>query len=179
MDAKQVTKISKLLSFGLRHKPDLFGVELDERGWALISDVLAACAKQGKPITIEELLEVVKLNNKQRFELSSDAARIRARQGHTVSVDLGLTPSLPPHTLFHGTADLFVSAILEQGLKQGSRHAVHLSSSKETATDVGSRHGSPVVLVVDAERMAKDGFEFCVTANGVWLTDHVPAEYLL
>jgi putative RNA 2'-phosphotransferase len=125
------------------------------------------------------LYEVVSRNNKQRFELKGD--RIRARQGHSasLSVELGLEPKAPPPVLFHGTASDFVTSILSKGIVRQSRQHVHLSDSYDTATDVGSRHGDPVVLKIDAKRMHEDGFAFFLTDNGVWLTDHVPVGYFL
>jgi putative RNA 2'-phosphotransferase len=48
----------------------------------------------------------------------------------------------------------------------------------DTAERVGQRHGKPVVLRVEAQRLFEDGFEFFRADNGVWLTDKVPAVYL-
>jgi putative RNA 2'-phosphotransferase len=59
-----------------------------------------------------------------------------------------------------------------------ARHHVHLSIDVPTATKVGARHGKPVVFEVDAAAMQRAGHTFYVSANGVWLTDAVPPEYL-
>ena len=61
---------------------------------------------------------------------------------------------------------------------RGRRHHVHLSGDERTARRVGRRRGRPVVLVVEAGRMHADGRAFFRSANGVWLTDSVPPEYL-
>jgi putative RNA 2'-phosphotransferase len=104
--------------------------------------------------------------------------RIRASQGHSVEVDLGLSPAPPPATLFHGTVERFLASIRREGLVPGARTHVHLSADVETARRVGQRRGAPVVLVVDAAAMAAAGLTFRRSENGVWLTDRVPPEYL-
>ena len=118
-------------------------------------------------------------NPKRRFSISDDGDRIRANQGHSIDVDLQFEPMAPPAVLFHGTATRFVESILTKGLIRQSRQHVHLSAEEATAVDVGGRHGKPVVLAVDALAMSEVGHEFFRSANGVWLTDHVPAEFLM
>ena len=128
-----------------------------------------------QPVLIET---VVATSDKQRFALDPSGRRIRANQGHSIAIDLGLEPREPPPTLFHGTAETFLPAIRAQGLKPGRRQHVHLSPDAATATTVGQRHGRPVVLRVAAGRMRSAGFEFYLSANGVWLTAAVPAEFI-
>jgi putative RNA 2'-phosphotransferase len=134
--------------------------------------------RHGVAIDRDELLAIVKESDKQRFALSEDRQRIRAQQGHSVEVDLGYEPAMPPELLFHGTNGKLVPAILELGLLRGARHHVHLSADRETATRVGARRGRPVILTVHAGRMAADGFVFMKSGNDVWLTEHVPPSYL-
>lgn len=117
-------------------------------------------------------------NEKKRFSLSQDGTRIRARQGHSIKVDLGMHPLEPPTVLYHGTATRFLNAIRAEGLTSQGRHHVHLSKDQATALSVGQRHGTPVILTVDAKQMCADNFLFFRSENGVWLTDHVPAQYL-
>ncbi len=171
-------QISKTLSYWLRHRPDAAGLELDAAGWAPVEAILAALAAEVPGTDWDRLLEVVELNDKRRFEISGDAQRIRARQGHSVEVsgDWPVTP--PPDRLFHGTVERFLPAILQDGLKPMRRHHVHLSGDPETATRVGARRGQPVVLTVVAARLAATGVEFRLTSNGVWLVDRVPPAYL-
>jgi putative RNA 2'-phosphotransferase len=178
VDAQRLVKVSKYLSKHLRHQPQRLGITLDDAGWIDVSDLLAACARHNFPVTRAELNEVVKKNDKQRFAFDPTGTRIRANQGHSVAVDLQLPPAQPPAVLYHGTSRDSVPSIKENGLNKGSRHHVHLSLSVETAVKVGSRHGVPVVLAIDAAAMHRDGHVFHVTANGVWLVDHVPARYL-
>ncbi len=174
---KQLDKVSKFLSFVLRHKPDAVNLKLDAQGWAEIA-VLIEKASSKIPLTVELIKQVIATNDKQRFSLSEDGQRIRADQGHSIKVDLDLTPKTPPPILYHGTATRFLSSILEKGLQPGQRHHVHLSTDVETATAVGQRYGKPIVLQISAENMYQQGFSFYLSENNVWLTDSVPTNFL-
>jgi putative RNA 2'-phosphotransferase len=169
---------SKFLSSVLRHNPGKIGVELDPAGWVEVEVLLAAARRAGRRIGRERLDRVVEHNNKKRFEYDASGTRIRASQGHSVPVDLGYEPLVPPETLFHGTATSSLDSIFREGIKPGRRHHVHLSADLETATRVGARHGKPAVLLVAAGRMHGDGREFLRSTNGVWLTEHVAPAYL-
>jgi putative RNA 2'-phosphotransferase len=173
---RRTVQVSKYLSKHLRHQPELIGLALDAAGWVEIDVLIAAAAAHGFPFTREELDHVVVTNDKRRFAV--EGTRIRASQGHSVHVELGLPAATPPPYLYHGTAARTLDAIRAEGLRPMNRHDVHLSSDRETATRVGARHGRPVVLSVDAGAMHRDGHEFRVSANGVWLTAAVPATYL-
>jgi len=178
IEKKRATSISKYLSLVLRHDPAAAGVTLDAEGWVGVDELLAGAARHGFSFTRAELEEVVQTNEKQRFAFSVDSQRIRASQGHSVSVELGLTPETPPEVLYHGTVDRFLSSIMDQGLDKRSRQYVHLSPDVETATRVGSRRGQPVILKIAAANMHSDGFRFFCSANGVWLTERVPPQYI-
>ena len=169
---------SKRLSYWLRHAPGAAGLELDAAGWAATGAVLKALADQRLPTTSGELEALVAGSDKQRFELSGDGKRIRARQGHSIAVAGDWPVASPPEHLFHGTAERFLAAILEQGLLPGARHHVHLSPTVMTARAVGARRGRAVVLQIAARKMAAEGFIFRLSSNGVWLAEHVPAIYL-
>jgi len=166
-------KTGRFLSLILRHKPEEIGLKLDSEGWANVAELL----KKGN-MDMATLEEIVATNNKKRFKFNDDKTKIRASQGHSVRVDLKLEPQIPPDNLFHGTATHFLSSIYEKGLVAGSRQQVHLSSDKDTAINVGQRHGKPIVLNVNAKVMSDDGIKFYLSDNGVWLTDHVPIKYL-
>ncbi|MDV7215643.1 RNA 2'-phosphotransferase [Streptomyces prunicolor] len=176
MDERRTVKVSKYLSKHLRHQPERIGLTLDEAGWVEIDTLIAACAAHGFRFDREELDHVVATNDKRRFAI--EGTRIRASQGHSIEVDLGLPPATPPPHLFHGTVARNLDAIRAEGLRPMNRHAVHLSADRETATRVGARRGRPVVLSVDAGAMHKDGQVFRVSENGVWLTEAVPVRYL-
>ncbi len=171
-----LVKLSKRLSYILRHNPESVGIQLDEAGWVDVDVLLEALARHGLRVTPQELARVVAENDKQRFSLVD--GRIRARQGHTVAVNLGLAARVPPDLLFHGTPERNVPSILRRGLVRGRRHHVHLSADRDTARAVGARRGRPVVFTVAAGRMAADGYPFYLSDNGVWLTEHVPVAYL-
>ncbi|WP_315775450.1 MULTISPECIES: RNA 2'-phosphotransferase [unclassified Bradyrhizobium] len=171
-------RLSKFLSLVLRHQPDAIGLVLDAQGWAIIDDLIARAAAAGTVLSRADLEQVVVTSDKKRFTVSQDGQRIRAAQGHSVAVELGLTPREPPAVLYHGTATRFVEAIMAEGLRPQSRQQVHLSLDEATAVNVGRRHGEPIVLRVDAAAMHRDRLKFFVADNGVWLTDHVPPEYL-
>ena len=178
MDEQRRTKISKYLSKHLRHQPERLGLELAPGGWVAVSELLAACRRNGVAISLDDLREVVALNNKQRFAFDETGERIRANQGHSVAVDLELAPLEPPAELYHGTADHNLAAIERGGLQKMNRHHVHLSVDMATAQAVGRRHGRPIVFAVAAGQMHAAGIAFYCSANGVWLVDEVPAQYL-
>lgn len=176
---RSTTETSKFLSFVLRHKPEAIGITLDREGWVKVETLVDAARRHGRSLDAGMIERVVATNDKQRFALSADGKSIRANQGHsTTTVEIGFAEQAPPPVLYHGTVPRFVDAIRGQGLKRGSRHHVHLSPDRETATLVGRRRGDPVVLVIDAARMHAAGHAFFLSANGVWLTDHVPAQYI-
>ena len=172
------TKISKFLSLVLRHRPAAAFVTLDEAGWVEVDALIEGAQKAGVALDFNLLEQVVDENDKQRFEFNEDVTRIRARQGHSVQVALGYPASEPPEFLYHGTAPQFLNAIRKNGLQKMKRHAVHLSPDKDTAIRVGARRGLPVILRVNAGKMHQAGHRFEVTGNRVWLTEHVPSEYI-
>lgn len=175
MTKDDLKKTSKYLSYILRHAPESINLTLDAQGWAHVSDLIA---KSEHHLTHDLIAEVVRTNAKQRFSLNHDGSRIRANQGHSIQVDLGLVPQTPPNILFHGTAKTNLASIRQNGLLKGTRHHVHLSEDTVTARAVGGRHGTPVVLTILSEDMAQNGHTFYQSANGVWLVDHVPPQFL-
>ena len=178
MNEKNVVRLSKRMSSWLRHHPESISLTMDGAGWVRVEELLANAKAHGQAFSRSQLDEVVAENNKKRFEFDDTGTLIRARQGHSVPVELGYATAEPPEVLFHGTAQNTLTLIWRDGLLPMKRHAVHLSPEMETAVKVGSRHGKPAVLAVAAARMHAEGYTFFVTGNGVWLTDAVPAEYL-
>ena len=171
-------RIGKFLSLVLRHDPDKIGLELDENGWASVDELIEKCKKHRCHFSREDLNEIVETNDKQRYSFNEKGNKIRANQGHSIDVDLALSPVQPPEYLYHGTATRFLSSIMKQGIMKGSRQHVHLSKDKETATKVGSRHGKPSILTMLSGQMHKDGILFYQSDNGVWLTDYVDVKYI-
>ena len=171
-------QLSRFLSFVLRHKPDAIGLTLDPQGWASIDELLVKSDATGTRFSREDLLQIVATSDKKRFSISADGLRIRAAQGHSVTVELDLLPQEPLSMLYHGTATRFVKSILSAGLTPQARQQVHLSADEATAHRVGQRHGKPVIFKIEALRMHAKGFKFYIADNGVWLTDQVPPEFL-
>lgn len=179
MNTNKAIKHSKFLSLILRHKPETIGVSLDANGWIDIDILIEKMNDYGRKINREELLFVVENNPKKRFAINELENKIRANQGHSIDIDHGFQPIQPPEKLYHGTAQRFLDSIFGSGLEKRNRHHVHLSSDLTTASQVGLRHGKLVILEVQALKMHQDGFEFYQSENGVWLTDKVPAKYLI
>lgn len=180
MDKKAQKRISKFLSLALRHQPDAAGVVLDDSGWVEVEQLIGGINKHANGILIDldTLKSVVANNDKRRFQFSDDEMKIRATQGHSVNVELGYAVASPPDLLYHGTPDKFVESIRREGLDKRQRHHVHLHQDRSLATSVGSRRGKPVLLTIRAGEMQTAGFQFFVSPNEVWLTDHVPPEYI-
>ncbi|WP_082814514.1 RNA 2'-phosphotransferase [Collimonas fungivorans] len=169
---------SKFLSLVLRHKPEQIGLILDSEGWASVDELVKLSNANGQSFDRQTIEAIVAESDKQRFALSRDGLRIRANQGHSVNVSLGLEPIVPPDTLYHGTASRFLPSIELSGLHSAQRLKVHLSSDASVAEHVGARHGKPIVLIIDAQAMSADGHLFYLSQNGVWLTDAVPVNYI-
>jgi len=171
-------RLSKTLSYVLRHRPDTFGLKPDAAGWVPVAELLSALSRQGRPVSRDAVEQVVRHSDKQRFALSEDGSRIRANQGHSMQVELGYEACEPPAVLYHGTVKRSVASIREHGLEKRQRHHVHLSAAPDTASSVGARRGRPIVLQIEASVMHAEGHAFFRSANGVWLTEHVPAKYI-
>jgi len=172
--------ISKFISLVLRHKPEVIGIELDDKGFADLDELIkkSNAHRPGLNMTLENVHDVVANNDKKRFVLSEDGKRIKAAQGHSIKVELELKKEVPPFVLYHGTVEKFLPAIRKSGLLKMNRHHVHLSKDLATAMNVGGRRGTPVILTVNARKMYADGYAFYLSENGVWLTESVPPEYI-
>lgn len=175
---KEHKNISKFLSYTLRHHPEKIGLELDNKGWADVSELIAKMNAQDAALTMDILETIVISNDKKRFAFNDNKTKIRASQGHSIPIDLDLQPLTPPAILYHGTAQQNLESIRTNGLLKQSRQHVHLSATRETAIQVGSRHGKVVVLLVQTGQMHEAGYTFYLSDNHVWLTDNVPVEYI-
>ncbi|MCL2322077.1 MAG: RNA 2'-phosphotransferase [Oscillospiraceae bacterium] len=171
-------KLGKTLSYLLRHNPESIGIKLDEKGYADVSELLEAMKKSRYKINMKILENIVDTNDKKRYSFNEDKTKIRANQGHSIDVDVELKEIIPPDTLYHGTASRFINSIKKLGLLKQNRNYVHLSLDEKTAFKVGSRHGKPVVLIIDSKAMHNDGCKFYLSENGVYLTDNVPVKYI-
>jgi len=171
-------KTSKLISDWLRHKPEDAGLTIDDFGWTSIDELLKALHSRNITVTLPELLQLNNSFDKIRWEIDEAGNRIRATHGHSFPVLLEDKVEIPPETLYHGTALKNVPKIASQGLLPMRRQFVHLSETVETALSVGERHGKPVIVEVEAERLAKDGWRFYRTSDNVWLTSAIPIKYM-
>lgn len=173
-----INETSKFISLILRHKPEAIGISLDEHGWADVDELIAGISRTHE-LNKDILEEIVRTDDKQRYSFNEDKTLIRANQGHSIPVDVELDEVKPPEELWHGTGEKYVLSIDEQGLIPKSRLYVHLSKDEETAVKVGKRHGKPVLYIVKAGKMYRDGYKFYLSKNGVWLTKEVPIKYLI
>ncbi|MCD0454448.1 RNA 2'-phosphotransferase [Chryseobacterium sp. LC2016-27] len=179
MTEQHKKRISKFLSYVLRHHPELINLNLDENGWANVEELITRSKRDPhEGISFEELDEIVETNDKKRFIFNEDKTRIRANQGYSIDIDLALIPQKPPEFLYHGTAQSNIDSIFEKGIEKRNRKHVHLSQDIETATKVGMRHGKPIILTINTEKMFNDGIEFYLSENNVWLTDFVDIQYI-
>lgn len=179
MSDQNHTETSKFLSYVLRHKPEDLALAVDSEGWVCLDELIEKSKKKGIILTKEIIDSIIEDSSKKRFSFSQDGKRIRALQGHsTPAVDIEYEEIQPPQILYHGTAQKFILAIKEQGLKAGSRHYVHLSATPEVAKEVGQRHGKAVVLTIKSLEMYRKDFKFFQAENGVWLTKSVPVEFI-
>ncbi len=178
MTEKETIKTSKFLSLILRHEPERVGLKLGDGGWVGVEELLQAVNSHGVALTLDQLKQVVATSDKKRFAFSEDGQRIRASQGHSVEVDLQYPPQQPPEILDHGTATRFLNGIRQHGLQKMGRRDVHLSAETKVTVQVGGRHGKPVLLIIRAGDMHRAGHVFRCSANGVWLVEHVPVEFI-
>mgnify|MGYP000403217045 CR=1 FL=1 len=176
--ATRIVRTSKFLSYVLRHNPDALGLDLDPGGWADVDTLLDRAHADGRSIDRDLLKRVIAHGEKRRFTLSDDGTKIRANYGHSIAVNLDLTPTAPPNELYHGTAETALPSIRSEGLHPQSRQYVHLSPTPEEAESVGRRHGTPVVLTIKAPALSEAGFTLYRSTETVWLTRHVPARFL-
>lgn len=170
MSKDNLVKKGKHLSFLLRHDTEY---QFDKHGYREVNDLI-----NNHGYTKAELIEIVETNDKQRYEFNNDKTKIRARQGHSINVDVELKETTPPDVLYHGTATRFLDSIMKTGINKMSRNYVQLSTDIDTATTVGSRHGTPIILKVNSRKMSDDGIKFYLSNNNVWLTEYVDTKYI-
>lgn len=177
MEEEKRAKISKFLSYTLRHAPEKIGIKLSKDGWTDVKELIEK-SKHKILFDFNELKEVVKTCDKQRFALSDDMCSIKCNQGHSVKVEIKFKEIAAPPVLYHGTVDKFMESINKKGLTPQKRHHVHLSKDVKTAIIVGGRRGVPVILEINSMKMQDDGYKFYISDNGVYLVDNVPSKYI-
>lgn len=170
--------LSVFISLILRHKPETIGIKLDNYGYADVNELIGNINSTGRNINMEILEQIVKEDNKQRYSFNEDRSKIRANQGHSIKVNVELKKLRPPKCLYHGTTIRFLDNIKKEGIIRKNRLYVHLSNDIDTAIKVGKRHGIPIVLKVNTEKMYEDGYKFYLSENNVWLCEHIPFKYV-
>jgi putative RNA 2'-phosphotransferase len=149
---------------------------MDDEGWVGVERLLVKVQ-----ISMEELEQVVNTNDKKRFAFNFNKTKIRASQGHSLKIDIGLKPIIPPKFLYHGTASKNVKAILKKGLLKMKRNHVHLSPDYETALNVANRYcknDTPHIFKIDTYPMIVNYIRFYESDNGVWLCDYIDPKYI-
>ncbi len=171
-------KVSKKLSYLLRHCTDPLYIDL-KGGWADVNQIITVLKSKYSETDLKVLEKIVDNDEKGRYSFNSDHTKIRANQGHSIpDVIIEMEQPDPPELLYHGTATRFLPTILEEGLKPMTRQYVHISADPETATEIGMRHGKPVVLEIRAKEFTADGHRLYRSSNGVWLAKEVPIKYI-
>ena len=165
---------SRQISYILRHEPG--DIQMEKEGWVNVHALLNKVQ-----ISMEELEDIVENDDKKRFAFNFNRSKIRASQGHTLKVDVGLKPKTPPKFLYHGTASKNVKLIMKKGLLKMRRNHVHLSADYDTAMNVASRYcknDKPHIFKIDTYPMIVDYVRFYQSENDVWLVDYVDPKFL-
>lgn len=182
MDPERRRRLSKYLSYVLRHHPEEAGLELDARGCASI-EAVARAATDALSMTItafdlEMLAQPAFGEAKQRFEIEGDY--IRAGHGHSIAI-AGYDPVIPKAALYHGAPRSVLEEILQAGLQPMSRQKVHLSYDRAITLEAARRKSRDVVLIgIDVDAARELGVGFYRSADPrIVLADPVPPEALL
>jgi putative RNA 2'-phosphotransferase len=175
-----LVQLSKTISHALRHAPWQYELELDDAGWVSV-DALLAALRDDRPawrtLAADDLAAVLAQSEKRRFEMAD--GRMRALYGHSVPQRLAKTPAPPPATLYHGTSERTVAAIMAEGLRPMGRQYVHLSVDQETARQVSARKpGRSIILVIRATDAHRQGVVIYRGNEQVWLADAVAPAFI-
>lgn len=178
MNSKQF-KLSKTLSYILRHNPSQYGLILDEQGNVEIIDLIKALEKKGfYNLSKSDLEYLAQTTDKKRFEINGD--KIKALYGHSVKDNIIREATKPPEILYHGTISYVIPKIKEYGLKPMNRQYVHLSSDLKTAKIVGNRRkGDLIILKVKAKKAYEQGQQFYYANDNTWLTDELSPNWII
>jgi putative RNA 2'-phosphotransferase len=169
-------RLSRFLSFLLRHRPQDYPLDFDRQGFVPWSDLLACVQARFADATENDIRAIVEGSDKQRFELRGD--KVRATYGHSFPVDLGGESVAPPEKLYYGTARDLAQGVLRDGLKPRGRAYVHLSAAVDDAVAVGLRRDpSPAVIVVAARAAHDGGIEF-FASGPLYLAASIPPQFL-
>ena len=194
------TRLSKAMSYVLRHGAAAEGVPVTRDGWITLPDLLAYLARKRHPVALADVQRIVSRDTKQRYLLTPPAAtggpwRIRANQGHSIAVEVVMTPitaAIPGVAVVHSTFRRHLDAIKREGLSRMSRQHVHFAKlerhhlekplrGSDALRRAGARVNAEVLVVLDVERALADGLVLLQSANNVVLSPGlngvVPAKY--
>ena len=175
---KQLYRIGKYMSLLLRHMPEKENLDIDKFGYVAVKQLIKKL-----DISKEDLDWIVNNNNKKRYSYNNKETKIRANQGHSIDVNIEMDEVTDIDELFHGTITKHLNSITKDGLLKMNRQHVHLSGDKDTAINVGNRHvrnyrDELMLLVINIKKMREDGHKIYKSANGVYLTEHIPPKYI-
>ena len=166
------SRISKLLSLMLRHRPDEFGLEIDAYGYAPLDQVVQGVQERYAEITEADVVDLVKAPGQYRFELNEFG--VRALYGHSFFVDMDGEPMDPPERLYMGTTRSAAQRFAREGISPGDRYYVHLSLTREAAESHSHQRDTPCVVEILAAKAHEEGCRF-FARGAVVLTEEIPA----
>ena len=175
---KFIRSTTKLLNVLLRHKPEQASLILDKNGWTDVRQMISMVSRKFYPIDFELVKHIVFTNDKQRFMFNEDLTKIRATPGDGVVFDLGLLSVVPPEVLYYGAPAMYLDDIAKWGINKMNRQYVHLSPDPDSAMVVAAKKIGPVPLKIAAFEMYENETLFYQSDFDVWLTDHVPSQYV-
>ena len=174
------SKLSKIVSHALRHKPSLYNLNLDSEGWVDIDKLIQSLGKKDSiwsPLSKNDLQKMIEFSSKKRHEVKGN--KIRALYGHSLDTKIIYQEIIPPDILYHGTSSKASKLILAEGLMPMSRQYVHLSVDKETAIAVGLRKSkTPAILIVDSKNAHIAGVKFYQGGDKIFLSAGVPSNFI-
>ena len=174
-----VTALSKLMTYILRHRPDEFGLVLDEDGFVSLKELVQAIAEEKgwSYVRRSHIMEVASTSERERFEIQDE--KIRAIYGHSLPHRIHYEPAAPPKILYHGTRRKSYQHILQRGLDPMGRSYVHLTTSPELAVRIGRRRDlQPVLLEIQAQRASEEGVALYLANPLIYLADHIPSSFI-
>ncbi len=177
----RLVSLGKLMAYILRHRPDEFGLVLDEEGFVSLKELQQAINEEEGWgfVRRSHIMEVVLTDEKRRFEVKDD--KIRATYGHSLEERIPYDePVTPPKVLYHGTRRRSYPSILKAGLLPMGRQYVHLTPSREMAERIGRRRDpQPLILEVLAQRASEEGIQFFQPAPLIYLAERIPPEFII
>lgn len=180
MSISKEIRLSKAMSYALRHRPEEFGLTLDKDGWTSVEDLIKGIIENNTKfggIGVDDIIYVVESDDKKRYEINGE--KIRAVYGHSIKDKIEKIKCIPPEILYHGTTEKAYDKIKTEGLKPMQRQYVHYSKDILTAINVANRRtNEPVLLEIEARKASEEGINFYEESTGIYLGDRLPTKYI-